>query len=130
MAENTDTVTVDLTRGEARVVVAALADEEMTASDDRGRRLQEVQDRLAAAFEVDQYRTGDGGETADDEWSPGEWLDEDGPLDPDDTAEVTLSRAGADAVRDALAAFELDERDEDAGTAEAVRRRIADAVGG
>jgi len=31
MTDDTDTATVDLTRNEARVVIAALADEEMTA---------------------------------------------------------------------------------------------------
>ena len=118
-----------MTRNEARVVIAALSDEEMTASGDRGMRLQNVQDHLAAEFDFDEYRGAQKGEmaTEDDEG----WLDNDaifGDNDPDDIEEIELSRAEADAVTDALADFELDE-DENAGTAENVRERIADAFG-
>jgi len=131
MADDTDTATFDLTRNEARVVIGALADEEMTASGDRGRRLQNVQDHLAAEFDFDEHRGVETGEMAAGDDTG--WLDNDsvfGGNDPDDTERVELSRAEADAVTDALAAFELDEGHENAGTAENVRRRIADAVGG
>ena len=125
-----DTATFDMTRNEARVVIAALSDEEMTASDDRGMRLQNVQDHLAAEFDFDQHRGVEKGEmAAGDE---GGWIDNDaifGGNDPDDTEEIELSRAEADAVTDALASFELDEGHENAGTAENVRERIADSFG-
>jgi len=131
MTDDTDTATVDLTRNEARVVIAALSDEEMTASDDRGVRLQNVQDHLAAEFDFDEHRGVETSEAAAGDDTG--WLDNDavfGGNDPDDTARVEPSRAEADAVTDALAAFEPDESHESAGTAESVRRRIADAVGG
>ncbi|UPV74095.1 hypothetical protein M0R89_16340 [Halorussus limi] len=123
-----DAATFEMTRNEARVVIAALADEEMTASGDRGMRLQNVQDHLAAEFDFDEHRGVEKGEMAaeDDEG----WLDNDsifGGNDPDDTETVELARAEATAVTDALAAFELDETHENAGTAENVRERIADA---
>ncbi|USZ68579.1 hypothetical protein NGM10_02280 [Halorussus salilacus] len=123
-----NTANFRMTRNEARVVVAALSDEEMTASPDRGERLQNVQDRLASEFGFDQYR-----ETGTDETAAGDeggWIDDDavfGDDDPDDTEEIALSRAEVDVVTDALARFERDESKENAGTAESVRRRIADA---
>ncbi|NHN58456.1 MULTISPECIES: hypothetical protein [Halorussus] len=123
-----DTATFDMTRNEARVVIAALSDEEMTASGDRAVRLQNVQDHLAAEFDFDEHRGVEKGEMAagDD----GGWLDNDaifGDNDPDDTEEIQLSRAEADVVLDSLADFELDETHENAGTAENVRERVADA---
>jgi len=123
----------EMTKGEARVVIAALADEEMTATGERATRLQNVQDHLAAEFEFDQYRESDRAELAgndDSGWFTEEWLDDDGRFDTDDTEGVELSRAEADAVTDALAAFELDETHGNAGTAENVRERIVDAFGG
>jgi len=125
-----DTATFEMTRNEARVVIAALSDEEMTASGDRGMRLQNVQDHLAAEFGFDEHRGAETGEMA----AGGDtgWLDNDsvfGGNDPDDTESVELSRAEADAVTDALAAFELDEGHANAGTAENVRQRIAGAFG-
>ena len=123
-----DTVTFRMTRNEARVVIAALSDEEITSSGDRGMRLQNVQDHLAAEFDFDEHRGVETGEMAagDDVG----WLDNDsifGGNDPDDTEAVELSRAEADAVTDALAGFELDESHENLGTAEDVRQRIADS---
>ena len=123
-----DTATFDMTRNEARVVIAALSDEEMTASGDRDIRLQNIQDHLAAEFDFDEHRGVEKGEMAagDD----GGWLDNDaifGGNDPDDTEEIQLARAEADAVMDALAGFELGEDHENAGTAENVRERIEDA---
>lgn len=117
-----------MTRNEARAVIAALSDEEMTASDDRGIRLQNVQDHLAAEFDFDEHRGAETGEmaTQDDVG----WLDNDsvfGDNDPDDTERIELSRPEADAVTDALSSFELDESHENAGTAENVRQRIVDA---
>lgn len=126
-----DTATFDMTRSEARVVIAALSDEEMTASGDRGTRLQDVQDHLSAEFDFDQHRGVEKGEMAAGDDTG--WLDNDavfGGNDPDDTETVELSRAEADAVTDALADFELDETHENAGVAENVRERIADAFGG
>ncbi|WP_128478430.1 hypothetical protein [Halorussus pelagicus] len=124
-----DTATFEMTRNEARVVIAALSDEEMTASDDRGMVLQNVQDHLAAEFDFDEHRGDELGETAAGDDAG--WLDNDsifGGNDPDDTASVELSRAEADAVTDALAGFELDESHKNAGTAENVRERIADSL--
>lgn len=126
-----ENATFDLTRREARVVIAALADEEMTASGDRGMRLQNVQDRLAADFDFDEHRGVEKGEMAAED--DGGWIDNDavfGDDEPDDTEEVELSRAEADAMTDALADFELDETHENAGVAEDVRERIADAFDG
>lgn len=123
-----DTATFDVTRNEARVVIAALSDEEMTASGDRGVRLQNVQDHLAAEFDFDEHRGVEKGEMAAGDDAG--WLDNDsifGGNDPDDTEEVELSRAEADAVTDALAGFELDESHENAEIAENVRQRIADS---
>jgi hypothetical protein len=125
---NRDTATFDVTRNEARVVIAALSDEEMTASGDRGVRLQNVQDHLAAEFDFDEHRGVEKGEMAAGDDAG--WLDNDsifGGNDPDDTEEVELSRAEADAVTDALAGFELDESHENAEIAEDVRQRIADS---
>jgi hypothetical protein len=131
MADERDTATFEMTRNEARVVIAALSDEEITASGDRGTRLQDVQDHLAAEFDFDQYRGTERGEmAAGDE---GGWIDNDavfGGNDPDDTEEIELSRVEADVVTDALASFELDESHENAGTAEGVHLRIADAFDG
>lgn len=122
--------TVNLTKGEARIVVAALADEEMTATGERATRLQNVQDRLAAEFEFDQYG-GDRGEmVGDDDWFTDEWLDDDGLFDTDDTGSVELSHGEADALTDALAAFELDETAENADVAQTVRDRILSAFDG
>lgn len=123
-----DTATFEMTRNEARVVIAALADDEMTASGDRTMALRNVQDHLAAEFNFDEHRGVEKGEMAaeDDE----DWIDNDvifGDNDPDDEEEVQLSRSEADAVTDALADFELDEDHENAGTAENVRERIVDA---
>lgn len=126
-----DTATFDMTRSEARVVIAALSDEEMTASGDRGTRLQDVQDHLSAEFDFDQHRGVEKGEMAAGDDTG--WLDNDavfGDNDPDDTDGIELSRAEADAVTDALADFELDETHANAGVAENVRERIADAFGG
>jgi len=126
-----DTATFKMTKGEARVVIAALADEEMTASGERATRLQDVQDHLAAEFDFDQYRSRDRAEMAgnhDEGWFTEEWLD-DGIFDTDDTGRIELSQMEANAVTDALAAFELDESHENAGTAENVRERILDAFG-
>ena len=125
---DSDTATFDMTRNEARVVIAALSDEEMTSSGDRGLRLQNVQDHLAAEFDFDEHRGVEKGEMAAEDDTG--WLDNDsifGGNDPDDTEEVELSRAEADAVTDALAGFELDESHENLGTAEDVRQRIADS---
>jgi hypothetical protein len=123
-----DKATFDMTRNEARVVIAALADEEMTASGDRGTVLQNVQDHLAAEFGFDEHRGGEKGEMATEDDTG--WLDNDaifGGNDPDDTEKIELSRHEADAVTDALADFELDESHKNAGTAENVRERIQDA---
>ncbi|WP_135830363.1 hypothetical protein [Halorussus halobius] len=126
----TSNATVDVTKGEARVVVAALADEELTATGERATRIQDVQDRLAAAFEFDQYGS-DRAESAGDDsgWVTEGWLD-DVVFDVDDTGDVELSREEADAVTDALAAFELDETGENADVAESVRDRILSAFDG
>ena len=128
MADDRDTATFQMTRNEARVVIAALSDEEMTASGGRGTRLQNVQAHLSAEFDFDQYRGTEKGEmAAGDE---GGWIDNDavfGGNDPDDTEKIELSRVEADVVTDALASFELDESHENAGTAENVHRRITDA---
>ena len=122
--------TVNLTKGEARVLVAALADEELTATGERATRLQNVQDRLAAEFEFDQYG-GDRDEVAgNDDWFTDEWLDGDDVFDTDDTGSVELSHGEADAATDALAAFELDETPENADVAETVRDRILSAFEG
>ncbi|WP_115862669.1 hypothetical protein [Halorussus litoreus] len=129
---DSQSASVEMTKGEARVVIAALADEEMTAIGERATRLQNVQDHLAAEFEFDQYRESDRTELAgsdDSGWFTEEWLD-DGRFDTDDTERVELARAEADAVTDALAAFELDETHGNAGTAENVRERVLDAFGG
>ncbi|MFC4449929.1 hypothetical protein [Halorussus aquaticus] len=126
-----DTASFRMTRNEARVVIAALSDEEMTASGDRGMRIQNVQDHLAAEFDFDEHRGVEKGEMAAGDDTG--WLDNDaifGGNDPDDTERVELSRAEATAVTDALAAFELDEGHENAGTAENVRERIEDAFEG
>ncbi|WP_435178932.1 hypothetical protein [Halorussus sp. AFM4] len=123
-----DTATFDMSRNEARVVIAALSDEEMTASGDRGMRIQNIQDHLAAEFDFDEHRGVEKGEMAAGDDTG--WLDNDaifGDNDPDDTEEIELSRGEADVVTDALADFELDETHENAGTAEDVRKRIADA---
>ncbi|UPW00139.1 hypothetical protein M0R88_16695 [Halorussus gelatinilyticus] len=125
---DSDTARFDMTRNEARVVIAALSDEEMTASGDRGMRLQNVQDHLAAEFDFDEHRGVEKGEMAAEDDTG--WLDNDaifGGNDPDDTEEIELSRAEADVVTDALTDFELDETHENAGTAENVRQRIADS---
>lgn len=117
-------------RYEARVVISALADEEMTASGERATRLRNVQDHLSAEFDFDEHRGVEKGEmAAGDE---GGWLDNDavfGSDDPDDEEEVELSRAEADDVTAALADFESDESHENAGTAEDVRERIENAFG-
>lgn len=127
MSDN-ETATFKMTKAEARAVVAALADEEMTASGDRATRLQSVQDRLAAEFEFDQYRERD--RTDEDEgWFTEELLGGDDSFDPDDAERIELSRVEANAVTDALAAFELDETQENANLAENVRERILDAFG-
>ena len=123
-----ETATFEMTRSEARVVIAALSDEEMTASGDRGMQLQNVQDYLATEFDFDQHRGVEKGEMAAGDDTG--WLDNDavfGDNDPDDTETVELSRPEANAVTDALADFELDESHENAGIAENVRERIADA---
>ncbi|NEU56847.1 hypothetical protein [Halorussus sp. MSC15.2] len=126
-----DTASFKMTRNEARVVIAALSDEEMTASGDRGMRIQNVQDHLAAEFDFDEHRGVEKGEMAAGDDTG--WLDNDaifGSNDPDDTERLELSRAEATAVTDALAAFELDEDHENAGTAENVRERIENAFEG
>lgn len=145
---NREPATFELSKGEARVVIAALADEEMTASGERATRLQNVQDRLAAEFEFGQYRgtsrdelaendhgeltENDRDETAesDDGWFAEEWLGGYGVFDTDDTESIELSHVEADAVTDALAAFELDETHENASVAENIRSRILDAFDG
>ena len=125
-----ETATFDMTRNEARVVIAALSDEEMTASGDRGMRLQDVQNYLSAEFDFDEHRGAEKGEMAAGDEAG--WIDNDaifGGNDPDDTEEIELSRAEADVVTDALGSFELDESHENAGTAEDVRERIAGSFG-
>ncbi|WP_135826049.1 hypothetical protein [Halorussus ruber] len=125
---DSDTATFEMTRNEARVVIAALSDEEMTASDDRGMRIQNIQDHLSAEFDFDEHRGVEKGEMATEDDTG--WLDNDsifGGNDPDDTETVELSRPEANVVTDALADFELDEGHENAGTAENVRERISDA---
>jgi hypothetical protein len=128
---DSDTATFQMTRNEARVVIAALSDEEMTASGDRGLRLQNVQDHLAAEFDFDEHCGVEKGEMAAGDDTG--WLDNDsifGGNDPDDTERVELSRVEANAVTDALASFESDETHENAGIAENVRQRIADLFDG
>ncbi|WP_137287048.1 hypothetical protein [Halorussus salinisoli] len=123
-----DKANFKMTRNEARVVIAALSDEEMTASNDRGVRLQNVQDHLAAEFDFDEHRGVEKGEMAAGDDSG--WLDNDaifGGNDPDDTERIELSQAEANAVTDALASFELGESHENAGTAANVRERIQNA---
>ncbi|WP_276300941.1 hypothetical protein [Halorussus lipolyticus] len=123
-----ETANFKMTRNEARVVIAALSDEEMTASSDRGMRIQNIQDRLSAEFDFDEHRGVEKGEMAAEDDTG--WLDNDaifGDNDPDDAERIELSRGEANVVTDALADFELDETKENAGTAENVRQRIADS---
>ena len=124
-----DTATFDLSRAEAREVIAALSDAEMTASGDRQRHYRNVASHLAAEFDFDEYRGPEKGEMAagDDEG----WIDNDaifGSDDEDDEETIELSRREADEVTDALARHEP-AADENAGQVEDVRRRIADAFG-
>jgi hypothetical protein len=125
-----DTATFEMTRNEARVVIAALADEGTTSSGNREMELRNVQSHLSAEFDFDEHRGVQKGEMASDDDEG--WIDNDsifGDNEPDDEEEIQLSRSEADAVTDALASFELDEDHENAGTAEDVRERVADAFG-
>ncbi|PSQ46211.1 hypothetical protein BRD15_09650 [Halobacteriales archaeon SW_6_65_15] len=131
MADDRDTATIDLSRGESRVVIAALADEEMTASGDRARRLRDVQDHLAAEFDFDEYRGSERGEMAGDEdegWFGREWFDSGSGEGSEETVE--FSRREAADVAAALADYEVDPEHGNAGVADEVRERILDAFGG
>ncbi|WP_158057215.1 hypothetical protein [Halorussus halophilus] len=130
-----ETATIDVSRSEARVLIAALADEEVTASGQRERRVRDLQEYLAREFDFDEHRgTREGEMAAEDD---GGWLDNDAVFeddDPDDTEEVELSRSEAEAVTDALDDFESETakedtkgREENADTAEDVRERFVGA---
>ena len=126
-----DTATVDLSRAEARVVIAALSDEETTAAGERERAVRDIEEHLAREFDFDEYRGVDEGEMAADDDEG--WLDNDiifDDDDPDDTEAVELSRREADTVTDALGDFDAGAAEENRETAEDVRERIADSFDG
>jgi hypothetical protein len=131
MADDRDTATVDLTRSESRVVIAALADEEMTASGDREVRLRNLQDRLAAEFDFDEYRGSNRGEMAADEdegWFGREWFESGSGESGEET--VKFSRQEAADATAALAGYETDPEYGNPEVADDVRERIVDAYGG
>lgn len=120
MAER-DTATVPLTKGEAREVIAALADAESSESGRDRERLLNLQDHLAAAFDFDEHRAR-GGESdvpdgRDAVVGEGGIIDEsdEGILDVDDDEEaVELSREEAEVVLDALSGYDGSPEDEEA----------------
>ena len=108
-----DTATVKLTRGKAREVIAALADEEVTETGRDRERTLNLQDRLAAEFGFDEHRAR-GGESAVPDGRDAVVGDEgvidesdEGILDlGDDEEAIELSRAEAEDVLDALADYD------------------------
>ena len=118
--DDTDTGTVDLTRGEARKVIAALAQSHAGAAGDRGQRTRNLRDRLAAEFEFDEYR--------DDDRHDG-WLDFDDWLsigDDHDEEEVQFSRAEAEDVVVALSRLETEVDPEEYETLEEIQDDFED----
>lgn len=109
-----DTATVTLTRGEARKVIAALADDEVTESGRDRERLLNLQDHLAAEFGFDEFRDqgtesdvpdGQDAVVGDEDLIDG---DEGGVFDLGDEDEeaVELSRGEAEDVLDAMDEYE------------------------
>lgn len=115
----------ELTRPEAREVIAALTNYRMRASGEDEQRLRNVQDRLEVEFGFDEHRTDDGDGLLTG--SEG-WFDNDAIFDHDQKEEIELSRAEADDVLDALASFDAD-APENERVAEDVRGRIAGKFG-
>lgn len=116
----------ELTRPEAREVIAALTSYRMRASGEDERRLRNVQDRLEVEFGFDEHRTDDGDGLLTG--SEG-WFDDDAVFDHDQSEEIELSRAEADDVLDALAGFDADAAENERVT-EDVRERIAGTFDG
>ena len=110
------------------MVIAALSDEEATASGERERTVRNVAEYLAREFDFDEHRGVDKGEMAADDDEG--WLDNDVIFDdddPDDTEAVELSRREADTAIGALDDFERGEAEENRETARDVRERIEDS---
>lgn len=113
-----DTATVTLSKGEARKVIAALADDETTESGRDRERLLNLQDRLAAEFGFDEYRA-QGGESAvpdgqDALVGEGDLIDEgdEGILGGEDEEAMELSGGEADDVLAALSEYDGSPEDE------------------
>jgi hypothetical protein len=116
---DTDTDTIELTRGEAREVIAALATYQAQATGERDQRVRNLRDQLAAEFEFDEYR-----EDYDDD----SWLDTDDWLgfgdDNDET--IRLSRAEAEDLVVALSRLEGQVDREEYELLEDIEDRIED----
>jgi hypothetical protein len=125
-----DTATVRLSKGEARKVIAALAEDEATESGRDRERLLNLQDHLAAVFGFDEHRAR-GGESdvpdgRDAVVGDGDLIDEsdEGILNLDDDEEtIELSRAEAEDVLEALSGYEGSPEDEQ--VVADVRERLA-----
>ena len=118
-----------MTEGEAREVIAALADAETTETGRDRERLLNLQDYLAAKFDFDKYQSR-GGESEVPDGRDAVVGDEglidesdEGILDLNDDEEaVELSREEAEDVLDALAGYEGPSEDEE--VLEDVRERL------
>ena len=120
--DDTDTGTIELTRGEVRKVIAGLARTQAEASGDRDRRIRNLRDRLAAEFDFDEYR--------DDEDHDHGWLDFDDWLsigdDDHDEEDVEFSRGEAKDVVLSLSRLERDLDPDEYETVRGVQERFED----
>lgn len=125
-----DTTTVKLSKGEARKVIAALAEDEATESGRDRERLLNLQDHLAAEFGFDEHRAR-GGESEVPDGRDAVVGDE-GLIDESDEGvlnlggdeeAVELSRTEAEDVLEALSGYEGSPEDEQ--VVADVRERLA-----
>ena len=126
MAEH-DSATVMFSKGEARTVIAALADDESTRMGRESERLLNLQDRFAATFDLDEGR-GDGGDVTDTPDPDQAILGEDDLLSGgEDEEPIELSRGEAADIADVLADYDTSSENRD--TVENVRSRLSETFG-
>lgn len=115
--DETDTATIELTKGEARELINALSDYRLETSGREEERVLNLRELLQREFGFDEGRFEDDGNVV-------EMLS--GVFDDSDTHEVELSKSEAGEVDDALAAFEPESTPDETETVESLRERFAE----
>lgn len=118
---DTETETIELTRGEVRKVIAALARYEPTATGQDDQRVRNLRERLRAEFEFDEYRQ----ENRDNDG----WLQDIVEVfdDEENEEDVEFTRAEAEDTLRALSDLETEIEPEEYETIRDIEVRLEDA---